>query len=237
LFRFATALAPLRVAGNFPTEEDYLLEHRRDVAKEFVGRLYPKLKVAEVRPFSKVSDARSFLKDTDELWVLKSGSDRAATFLPDVDDAGLAAKQILQQLESNRSGYEHAGFILEPMISSVVELTPERIYYDGEPIATTIDVENKPFGCGNVSIQTGCAQDLVFPISDGERICELAFPPVVAELARKRKGLFYWDASLLIDRRTRGIYFGEFCSNRPGFNSLFSEIAQCRSAHDYFASI
>jgi hypothetical protein len=103
------------------------------------------------------------------------------------------------------------------------------MFYDGEPVATTLDIENKPFGSGNVSMQTGCAQDLVFPIADTDRICELAFPPIVAELARKRRGLFYWDASLLIDRRSRKIHFGEFCSNRPGFNSLFSELAQCKS--------
>jgi hypothetical protein len=58
----------------------------------------------------------------------------------------------------------------------------------------------------------------------------------VQDLARQRRGLFYWDASLLIDRRTRKIHFGEFCSNRPGFNSLFTELAQCKSVHDYFAS-
>jgi hypothetical protein len=236
LFRYASRLAALDVAGNFPTEEDYLLELSRDTAKEFVRRHYPGLHVASVREFATHGEAQEFLGKTDELWVLKGKAAAAPTFIPDVDDAALAAKQILQQIEAHRAVYEQGGFILERLIASMVELTPQRAFYDGVPIATTLDVENKPFGCGNVSIQTGCAQDLVFWISERDRICDIAFPPIVQELARKRKGLFYWDASLLIDRRTRRIHFGEFCSNRPGYNSLFSEIAQCASAHHYFAS-
>ena len=236
LYRFASALAPRGLAGNFPTEEDYRFEHDRDEAKRFVRKHYPSLSVAEVRRFDSVTDAAEFLARTDEMWVLKGGSDAAPTFVPDVDDVVLAGKQILQQLESRPEAYEASGFILEPLISSVVELTPQRMFYDGEPIATTIDIENKPFGSGNVSVQTGCAQDLVFPIAETSRICEIAFPPIVAKLAAQRKGLFYWDASLLIDRRTRRMHFGEFCSNRPGFNCLFSELAQCKSVHDYFAS-
>jgi len=236
MFKFASALAPLGVAGNFPTEEDYRFEHDRDEAKRFVRKHYPSLAVAEVHRFASVTDAAEFLARTDEMWVLKGGSDAAPTFVPDVDDATLAGKQIVQQLESHPEAYERCGFILEPLISSVVELTPQRMFYDGEPIATTLDVENKPFGSGNVSVQTGCAQDLVFPIAETSRICEIAFPPIVAKLAASRKGLFYWDASLLIDRRTRRIHFGEFCSNRPGFNCLFSELAQCKSVHDYFAA-
>jgi hypothetical protein len=40
-----------------------------------------------------------------------------------------------------------------------------------------------------------------------------------------------------IDKRTGKIYFGEFCSNRPGYNSLFTELAQCSSVHHYFSSV
>jgi hypothetical protein len=236
LFRFASALEHEGLPGNYPTAEDWRLEHNREDAKAFVRQHYPSLAAADVQQFASIADASEFLKATDDLWVLKGKGDGAATFLPDVDDAELAGKQIQQQLASNADAYERQGFILEPLIASVVELTPQRMFYDGEPVATTLDIENKPFGSGNVSMQTGCAQDLVFPIADTDRICELAFPPIVAELAKKRRGLFYWDASLLIDRRSRRTHFGEFCSNRPGFNSLFSELAQCKSVHDYFAA-
>lgn len=237
LFKFAERIRAAGFRGNFSTEEDHLFELDRDEAKRFVRKHYGKLQVADVKECSTVREASEFLAHTEELWVLKGKGEGAKTFIPDVDDPALAAKQIMQTLEASRALYEQAGFILELMISKVVELTPERIYYDGVPIATTVDVENKPFGSGNVSIQTGCAQDLVFPIAMKDRINEIAFPPVVDELAKKRRGLFYWDASLLIDRRTRKIFFGEFCSNRPGYNCIFTEIAQCRSAHQYFSSI
>ena len=71
----------------------------------------------------------------------------------------------------------------------------------------------------------------------GDKINTIAFPPVVDAMAKQHKGLFYWDASLLINKRTGKIYFGEFCSNRPGYNSLFTELAQCSSVHHYFSSI
>ncbi|PYL10892.1 MAG: hypothetical protein DMF48_09740 [Verrucomicrobia bacterium] len=100
-----------------------------------------------------------------------------------------------------------------------------------------VEFENKPFGSGNISIQTGCSQNLLFPIGMSDKINAIAFPPVVDTMAKQHKGLFYWDASLLIDKRTGKIYFGEFCSNRPGYNSLLTELAQCSSVHHYFSSV
>lgn len=237
LFRFSEAVMSLGFHGNFPTEQDYLFEQDRDAAKDFVKKYYPKVHVAEIREFNKVSEAKDFLLGTDAIWVLKGKTEAAGTFLPDVDDPKLAANQILQALDASKEQYEQAGFILELLIDNVMEFTPEKLYYDGEPIAITMDIENKPFGSGNTSIQTGCAQDMVFPLSFDDRINEIAFPPIVDEIAKKHKGLFFWDASLLIDKRTGKIYFGEFCSNRAGYNSLFSEIAQCSSASDYFEQI
>jgi hypothetical protein len=159
------------------------------------------------------------------------------TFVPDVNDPKLAANQIIETLKENEEAYEGAGFILEQLINAAIEITPEKIYYDGVPLAVVLEFENKPFGSGNISIQTGCSQDLLFPIDMGDKINGIAFPPVVDEMAKQHKGLFYWDASLLIDKRTGKIYFGEFCSNRPGYNSLFAELAQCPSVDHYFSSI
>jgi hypothetical protein len=86
-------------------------------------------------------------------------------------------------------------------------------------------------------VQTGCSQNLLFPISMEAKINRIAFPPVVDEMARDHKGLFYWDASLLIERRTGKIYFGEFCSNRPGYNTLLTELEQCSSIDHYFSAL
>jgi hypothetical protein len=111
------------------------------------------------------------------------------------------------------------------------------MYYDGVPLVTTLNFENKSFGSGNISIQTGCAEDLVFPTDMEDRINKISFPPIVDEMARQHKGLFIWDASILINKRDGKMYFGEFCSNRPGYNSFFTELAQLGSVTQFFEKI
>jgi hypothetical protein len=70
-----------------------------------------------------------------------------------------------------------------------------------------------------------------------DRINKIAFPEIVDEMARKHKGLFIWDASLLINKKDGKIYFGEFCSNRPGYNSFFTELAQASSINGFFEDL
>ncbi len=237
LYAFAEQIKDLGFHGNFPTREDYQYEVDRDKAKEFVKKHYSKLNIARKKEFAKISDAKKFLENTDEVWVLKGNSDETNAFVPDVDDPILAARQVVEVLDKDASSYESEGFILELLIPSVMEITPEKLYYDGVPIAMSIDIENKPIGSGNISIQTGCAADLVFPIADTDRIAQIAFPPIVDELAKQHKGLFYWDASILINKRDGKMYFGEFCPNRPGYNASFTEFAQCGSVHEFFEKV
>lgn len=237
LFRWADKIRDLGFEGIFPTKEDFLFEMDRNFAKEFVKKNYPKLHTTDVKEFSKVEDAIDFLGTSDETWVLKGKEDRAKTFIPDVDDPNLARGQVLEMLKNFKERYEKMGFILEVYIPTIIELTPEKIYYDGVPLALTVNIENKAFGSGNISVMTGCSEDLVFPITMDDRINKIAFPPVVDQLARNHKGLFIWDASLLIDKKNGKIYFGEFCSNRPGYNSIFTELAQSASIESFFESV
>lgn len=237
LFRWADKVRDLDLQGNFPTKEDYLFEIDRDHAKEFVRTHYQKLYTPEVREFSKVAEAINFLKDNNEIWVLKGKHDRAKTFVPTMNDPALAKGQIIEMLNNFPLDYERLGFILELFIPSIIELTPEKIYYDGVPLATTMNFENKSFGSGNISIQTGCAEDLIFPTDMDDKINKICFPPIVDEMARQHKGLFIWDASILINKRDGKMYFGEFCSNRPGYNSIFTELAQLNSVTHFFEKI
>ncbi len=237
LYALAEQIIDLGFHGNFPTREDYLYETDRDKAKEFVKKHYAKLNIARKKEFAHITDAKKFLSDTDEVWVLKGNSDSANAFVPDVDDPVLAARQIVEVMDRDSGMYESEGFILELLIPSVMELTPERLYYDGELLGASVMIENKPLGSGNISVQTGCAADLVFPISNDDRINQIAFPPIVDEIAKKHKGLFYWDASILINKRDGKMYFGEFCPNRPGYNSSLTEYAQCGSVHEFFEKV
>lgn len=234
LYRWADKVKDLGFEGNFPTKEDYLFEVDRSRAKQFVSANYTKLYTPEVFEFSKKEDAYEFLNSTDELWVLKGNADGAKAYIPDTTDSSIGKRHIKEILDTFPEKYEEMGFILEKFLPSIVELTPERMYYDGVPLLTTIDIENKPFGAGNISVQTGCAADMVFPIDPNSRIAQIAFPPIIDEMAKKHRGLFIWDASLLVDRRDGKIYFGEFCSNRPGYNSFFTTLSQCSSTNDFF---
>lgn len=237
MFKFASQVQELGFHGNYPTEEDHLLEIDRNKAKDFVKKYYPNLSVADKKEFFKVEDGIKFLEKSDDTWVLKGLDENAKTFVPDAEDIDHARNQVIETLRTFPEKYEQAGFLLESMIPWMIEITPERIYYDGVPIVTTIDIENKPLGSGNLSFQTGCAADLVFPITMEDRINEVAFPPIVDEMAKQHKGLFFWDASLLISKRGGKIYFGEFCPNRPGYNSFFTELAQLPSVNHFFESI
>ena len=237
LYALSEQIKDLGFHGNFPTREDYLYEVDRDKAKEFVKKHYNKLNIARKKEFATIAAAIEFLADTDEFWVLKGNSDESNAFVPNVDDPVLAAGQVIETLEKDADSYVSEGFILELLIPSVMEITPEKLYYDGVPIALSIDIENKPIGSGNISIQTGCAADLVFPITETDRISQIAFPPIVDELAKQHKGLFYWDASILINKRDGKMYFGEFCPNRPGYNASFTEFAQCGSVHEFFEKV
>lgn len=237
LYRWADKVRDLGVEGNFPTKEDYLFEIDRDHAKEFVKQHYPKLYTPEVKEFTKVADAINFLNTTNEIWVLKGKHDFAKTYVPTMNDVAYAKDQIIEMLNNFPHVYERLGFILELFIPSVIEMTPEKMYYDGVPLVTTMNFENKSFGSGNISIQTGCAEDLVFPTDMEDRINKICFPPIVDEMARQHKGLFIWDASILINKRDGKMYFGEFCSNRPGYNSFFTELALLGSATHFFEKI
>lgn len=237
LYRWADKVRDLNVHGNFPTKEDYLFEVDRDHAKNFVKQYYSKLYTPEVKEFNKVADAINFLKDAKEIWVLKGKHDHARTYVPSMNDVELAKGQIIEMLNNFPLEYERMGFILELFIPSIIEVTPEKMYYDGVPLCTTLNFENKSFGSGNISIQTGCSEDLVFPIEMEDRINKICFPPIVDEMAKQHKGLFIWDASILINKRDGKMYFGEFCSNRPGYNSIFTEIAMSGTANNFFEKI
>lgn len=223
--------------GNFVTEENRLFETDRMRAKKFVKKHYPQLKLSDSIAFKSIEKAKKFIQKSKAIWVLKTQTDNIPTFVPQTADWQEAHVQLFGMMDKFRETYEESGFLLEKRIDTIIEVTPEKFYYDGVPLCTTINLENKFIGSGNIGEQVGCAGDLVFPISMQSRIHDICFPPIVDQLAKKQKGFFIWDASLLIDPKTNDMYFGEFCPNRPGYNSFFTEIAQAKSVHIFFEDI
>ena len=237
LFRYAEEASQLGFHGNFPTEKDYCYEIDRELAKNFVAENYSMLRVADKQRFSKAAQARAFLESSDELWVLKGLAEDARTVVPDVSDVKLAREQILDAIAQSPDQYESAGFLLELMIGNALELTPSKVYLDGKPVYTGMCIENKPLGAANVGPMTDCAQDIFFGTDLADKINTIAFPKIVDEMARQHRGVFYWDASLYADPRSGKLYFGEFCANRPGYNSLYTEISAAGSATGYFETL
>jgi hypothetical protein len=60
-WRLSEALEGMGFNGNFPTEEDRLLEVDRDETKKFVEKEYPDLEVTKVFKFDKIVEAIKFL--------------------------------------------------------------------------------------------------------------------------------------------------------------------------------
>jgi hypothetical protein len=237
LFKFSEKLQVLGYPGNYPTAEDYRLEIDRESAKKFVARHYPNVRVGENHKFKSVDQGVAFLATSDDLWVLKGLEEDARTVVPDVDDAKLAQHQIEVALTHNREEYESAGFVLEKYIPASLEFTPQTLFWNGQHVCTLMVLENKAMGAGNVGPLTDCAQDVTFVTAPSDRINDLAFPPKVAKMAAHHRGAFFWDASLLIAKRSGKMYFGEFCANRPGYNAIYNQISLAGSATKYFESL
>jgi len=223
--------------GFFPTEEDTLFEDDRDKGKELVKQYWPDLEVADVQEFKTIEEGIAFLEQSDDLYVLKANTEGDLTVVPKGDDPEQSHEALIGALKTNQKEYEKEGYILELKIPDPIEITPQMVFYNGKPVFTDIDIENKPIGAGSIGNMTGCAGNLIIQTKMGEKINKIAFPKKVYEMAAQHPGLFIWDASILIDRRTKQLYFGEFCPNRWGYDAIFTELEMCGSVSAYFESI
>lgn len=224
--------------GFFPTKEDCEYEEDRNKAKDFVKKYYPGIEVGEVQEFSKIDEAITFLgENPDFVPVLKGNADACQTVVPSTDNPEFAQKIIEDALKSGQKDYESAGFILEKKIPNCIELTPEIMFWNGEPVFTTIDIENKPIGSGNIGKQVGCAQNLIIATELDDRINKIAFPPIIYEMAKKHPGMFIWDIGLLYQPDEDVFYFTEFCSMRVGYDAFFTELAMCANVTDFFRAV
>lgn len=225
--------------GIFPTEFYYNLEKDRALAKDFVKKHYRNVKVAEEHEFNDIEDGIEFLNDTDEFWVLKSYSSLGKTVVPKTDDLEVSRLILIDALEKNREGYETSGFLLEKKIKNGMEITPIKVYYNGKPVYTLAEFENKEYGAGNIGCQKGGNQALSVRTNLNCRLNQIAFPAIIDQLASNQPGLSVYDAGLMYDGKT--FWFTEFCSMRFGFDGIFSEITMRDNGtsfvSDYFEDI
>lgn len=212
--------------GIFPTEEGYKLEDDRKAGKKFAKDNFTKLKIAPVNEFKTIKEAIAFLSnEKDKIYVLKSNGSNADTVVPATQDPELARQQIIGALYSEAKGYQKEGFTLEQKILNPVELSPVMVFWEGKPLFSLIELENKPLGSGNIGVFTGGNQNLTLLTRLDSPINKIAFPPAIYEMAKKQPGIGIYDAGLLYDGKE--FYFTEFCSQRWGWDGIFSEIAMC----------
>ena len=225
--------------GLFPTKWDFEMEEDRMMAKDFIKKHYPDLKLAPTFEFKKIEEAQKFREEdtSGNAYVLKGFDEGAKTVVPLTEDLETMWHQIFGKLEKHREDYERKGFLFETRVPNPCEFTPQCVWWDGEPVFYDVDLETKPIGSGNISFQVGAAQTMVANVHRRSRMAEIAFPKAIHSVAAKRKGLFVFDASILMDRRDGSMYYGEACANRFGYDSLYAELAMSRSASGFFENI
>ncbi len=221
--------------GLFVEKSDLTYENDRQKAKDLVMEEYEGVTVGESHEFNKVKDGIEFLKETEDIWVLKGNSEDAKTKVPDTRDPEKAKKMLIDLMESQSKDYENGGYILEKKIIDGFEATPQIVFWDGKPVYASLDIENKPKAAGNEGIQVGCAQNIIVKIELTDKICEIAFPKYVYDQAKKKKGIFVWDCGLIY--KGGEFYFTEFCAQRFGYDSFFTEIAMSGGATRYFEQV
>lgn len=221
--------------GIFPTKYDYELENDRAWAKEFVMKHYPDLKVAEVEEFKSIDDGIEMVEESEEFWALKGNDVSCQTVVPCCTNLEFAKAEIIDALRSHKEDYERKGFILERQIRGGVEFCPQVIFYDGEPVAHSVDLENKAIGPGNVGIKLGCAMNVVAEIDADSEVIERAFPPAMQKLAKLHKGLFYSDSNIIM--KDGEYYYLEFCQNRFGYDAIQTECEMAGGVSKYFEAL
>lgn len=236
LFEYAEELLEAGFTkGLFPTKEDFEFEKGREEAMKFVEEYYPEVKIIPHQKIATVEEAKAIVTESEVPLVIQSEGDHVSTICP-VDDVEQNKTEILSALDKYAKDYAKGEILLKEKLVKPIEITPQIVFWNGEPVFTDLDLETKNIGDGeNNGNQVGCGSNLIIRTEFTDRINEIAFPPIVYEMAKKRKGIFVWDISLYIT--DDGIYFGEFCSNRFGYDALMTEMTMAGGASRYFTAI
>lgn len=221
--------------GIFPTKEDFDLEKEREQAMKFVEEHYPNVQIIPHEKVKTVEEAKKLVEESEVPLVVQSEGDFVFTVVGP-DDVEQSKKVILSALEQHAGDYAKGEIIIKQKLVQPVEITPQIVFWNGEPVYTSIDIETKNIGDGeNNGPQVGCGTNLIIRTELDDAINQIAFPEKVHELARKHPGFFIWDISLYFT--DEGIFFGEFCANRFGYDSLMTEMTMAHGPGEYFEKV
>lgn len=221
--------------GTFPTKVDFEMEKNREDAMQFVEDNYPEVQIIPHQKVDTVDEARAIVEEAEVPLVIQSEGDYVFTVVGP-DDPEQSKKVILATLDKHEKEYSKGQIIIKEKLVAPIEITPQIVFWNGEPVYTHLNIETKNIGCGeNNGPQVGCGTNLIIRTEFEDPINEIAFPPKVYELAKEHTGLFIWDISLYFTYD--GIYFGEFCSNRFGYDTLMTEMTMSHGPSEYFEKI
>jgi hypothetical protein len=220
--------------GLMPTRDDYLLEKDRSLAKEFVRLNYPLLKLKEAQSFKGVAEALRFMKGSPKAWVVKSDGNLGETIVPSSVDVKVAREQTMDELAAHQKDFAKGGLSVEEFIPEPIEFFPMMVFWDGRPVYSQVELETRMLGGGDLGPQTGGNQNVVVCTELDAKVNQMFFPPAVHSLAKRRKGMFIFDAGILSDGKS--YYFMEFAGNRWGWGGVFSELSASAGKNGKMAS-
>jgi len=208
--------------GLFPTKWDWRMEKERELAKDFVKKNYPDVRVADSFNFKTVKEGIAHIEKSDSIYVLKSNGNAGKAIVPRTSEVEVGKRIVTSALLKDRANYETGGFLLEEKIANCLEVTPVMVFYNGEYVYSLVEMECKSLGAGDIGVQKGGAIGLNVRTEQHCRMNEIAFPKVIYDLAKKKPGIAIYDAGLLYNGED--FYFTEFCSARFGWDGMFSEM-------------
>jgi hypothetical protein len=241
LYNWGKALLKLGYTGFMQNVDDYDREKDREAAHEFVKKYYQDIHLMESFQFDNIEEGITAVEESDHLWVLKSNGNIGETIIPKVEDVELNKMEIISALKNGKADYEKEGFLLEEKIMDPIEFTPQIAFWNGIPFYSLVEIECKPMGAGDTGPDGGGAINVIVKTNLDDEINKLCFPSIVYEMAKKRKGLFFFDAGILWNPKDDKYYFTEFAGNRWSWGGVFSELSMAengdRIASEYFDHI
>lgn len=236
LYPYADKLREAGFRGLLPHKLDFELEKDRAKAKNLVEERYENLKVLPNWEFKTIKDGIKHMEESqDMLFVLKSNGE-GKTVCPITAQAQYNHQEIANALEGGKKDYEQSGFILEEKIPDIIEFTPEAIAFDGQLLGVSVDLELKCLGAGNIGHQTGCSADLCFWQDLDSYVYEQFLKPMEKEMLRPGE-LTIWDAAVGYSPSRGEFYFLEYCSDRWGYDAIFTELASFQNVTEYFEKL
>lgn len=208
--------------GLFPTALYYRLESERMFGKKLAEEHFKNVKIAPYKEFKKVADGIKYIQESKKKLVLKSNGKGGDTIVPKVKDLELSKQQLIFMLTKKAKDYEVEGFVLEEYIDNCLEVAPVMLFWNGEPVYSLVEFEQKELGAGNIGNLKGGNLAVNMRTELDCKLNQIAFPPIIHKMAKQQPGLAIYDAGLLWNGEE--FYFTEFCGMRYGYDGLYAEI-------------